>query len=82
MDRRFHFFGIDEDGFDPDKFPAHVLEAVVRRFGGYSNISIEKADLTLDQAIALRRCLAAALRRLDARLEEATGEPLAVILED
>ncbi len=80
MDRRLHFFGIDEAGFDPDNFPQHVLERMVRRFGGDRSITVERHDLSLEEAIALRRCLAEALRRIDARLEEATGEPLEAIL--
>lgn len=64
-----------------DRIPAHfqrkhVIEAVVRQYSGGKNaILLERAPLTLEEALALRQSLADALRRMEEEIQQA-GYPI------
>ena len=81
MDRRLHFFGIGDDGFEVESAPQHELESLMRHYvGGKQGIVLERRSLNLQEALALRCCLAEALRRLDAEIEEEAGASVAELL--
>ena len=81
VDRSSSCFGIRDSVFRSDEYPSYKLEVVLRTYAGRANITSQIQDLSLDDALALRRCLAEALRRLDSQLEDATGTPVAQLLD-
>lgn len=67
-------FGIALDGdrdaaFDSDSAPRHDPQRLRFTFGGRGKIDVERADLTIEQAEALRQSLLAAYRRLSAEMQ-------------
>lgn len=80
LSRQPRFFGVNEGEFDPEDRPQHVLEAREYTYGGDRSITVERRPLSLEEALALRRSLAAALQHLDDELEEATGDSVADLL--
>ena len=66
-------FGLNEDGeYDPDEHPVHVTERIVFDLGGRGHAEVlERGDLGMDQALAMRASLQTTLDRLDAEIAEA-----------
>lgn len=56
--------------------PVHDLDLVVRHYGGRARIRVENTAVPLHLALGLRQALKAALARVEAEIEEATGETL------
>lgn len=81
MGRRLRFFGIEDGDFRPAAYPQHVLECLTYRYGGDRSISVVRQPVTLQEALALRDCLAEALRRVEEEIAE-TGEPIQSLLAD
>ena len=68
-------FGFNEDGeHDPEEHPEHVSERIVFEMGGRNNIQVvERGDLSLEEAQAMRASIQHTLDRLDAEIAEALG---------
>ncbi len=73
INRGAKHFGVNEDDeYDPEEHPAHVIERIVFDLGGRGHAEvIERGGLDLNQTLALRASVKTTLDRLDADIAEA-----------
>jgi len=76
ISRTGRHFGLDDDGeYDADAHPVHTTERIVLEFSGRASIRVlDRGDLTLNQARALRASIQTALDRLDADIASAEDD--------